>query len=236
MSKLFKSGLLITGLSIAISGAQSAEITHSFNAGAGLGFGYSRFNFKVNEAAGVPSVLRKYDLAKNTPLGNLSLGYRLRWCNLMAGLEADYLFGDFKRSGDPNYLSNGATSRPSQASSNGAFGAALKVGYYLSPDVVGYVGAGIETRKFKFGYIIQGQPADSISSSYTQTAFAGRLGFDFALSRSVTLGAEYRKAFYNGQIKQNGTTTVKFKPETLDTVLLHVRFTFDLPKTWLAQR
>jgi opacity protein-like surface antigen len=205
-------------------------ISHSINVGAGMGWHYSRFHFDATEAFGGPSTNRKFDLGKNSFAGDLSLGYRLRWHNIMAGLEVDYLFMGLKRSGDLENLSDGTSSRPAQVKSNGAFGAALKLGYYVRDDLIGYVGAGIENRKFKVQYTVQNQPNDSISNNHSQTAFAGRLGFDFAITPYVLLGAEYRKAFYNGKTIQNGNTTLKFKPETVDTLLLNVRFNFNLPK------
>lgn len=231
MKKLLKSiFLLISTLSVFASAAQSTEIKHHINVGAGLGWTYGRFNFNTTEVqVPPPNLLKNFDLGKNSLASDLSLGYQLRWHNIMAGLEVDYLFMGMKRTGTPEGTADNIVSKTAKILSNGAFGAAAKIGYYLNETFLGYVGAGIESRTIKFDFTIQGDPDNSVNSKHSQTAFAGRIGFDYMVNQYVTLGAEYRKAFYNGTTKTNGTTTVRFKPETLDTVLLNVRFKFNLP-------
>ena len=230
MKKISKFGALAVSFVTLAHTVKSAEISHNINVGAGVGWTYGRFNFRAAafDPGSNTTLNREFDLGKNSFASDASLGYRLRWKNIMGGIEADYLFMGLKRTGNPNSLSDGSSSRPTAIKSNGAFGAVLKLGYYLKDDFVVYAGAGVENRKFKIQYLIQDQPENSVDRNYTQTAFAGRLGFDFTVSPYMVVGAEYRKAFYNGQTIQTGTTTLKFQPETLDTLLLNVRFTFNL--------
>ena len=152
------------------------------------------------------------------------------WCLFMMGIDIDYLVADIKRRGEPNALSDGSVSHPSYVKSDGAFGAIFKIGYHVKHGVVGYFGGGIERRKFKVQYLIQDQPENSIAQNYNKTAFVGKVGFDYAVNDNFTVGAEYRKAFYNGKTFINNTTTLRFKPETSDTVLLNLRYKLDFFK------
>lgn len=219
--------LLSAGLISLIPIAYSNEIIHNFSIGGGVGWHNSDFNYKVTESDPTASTNRKFDLGKSSGAGDLAIGYAVKFYKVMLGVDVDYLFTSIKRRGDPNSLSDGSLSHHSHVKSNGAFGAVFKLGFHVREDLIGYVGVGIERRKFKVQYLIQDQPENSISKNYHQTVPAMRLGFDYALHKNATVGAEYRKAFYNSKNFTNNITTLRFKPETSDTVLLNVRFKLD---------
>ncbi len=225
-----KSLVLATTLLALTPSANANDFLHNFNVGAGLGWNYGNFNYDPQEFSPQGSNYRSFDLSKSAPAGELSLGYGLKLHQTYLGLETSYLFTHLKRNKDVNSSPNFGLSTPSRIKSNGAFNAAVKLGYYIRNDFVGYIGAGIESRKFKVQYITVGQPQNSIDRSKRQTAFAGRLGFDYSVTPHMTIGTEYRKAFYKSKTFANGTTTLKFKPKTVDTILLNFRFKMDFFK------
>ena len=206
-------------------------VGHSLSVGAGVGLEQSRFSVNVVEGDPVGNTtLRRFDIAKRTGVGLLSAGYGFHWGKMMLGAEIGLGFGDGRKTVDPSALADGTDSRLTTAGSRWFWGAHAKLGYRALPNVTPYVGLGIERRSLTYKYIVQDVPSQSIDASRTQIAPSYHLGLEFDVSQQFLIGVEYRASSYQSNTQKASATQVKFQPKNFDTLFLHVRYRFDVPR------
>lgn len=205
---------------IALASTVEAKVEHSPYIGLGLG------------AVGFRNTINIYENASHNPNSNKQaaaigaiLGYGCNVDSFHVAAELDYYYNSGTRAkSDVNSPNGYATG----VASNGAFGAALRLGYWLSQNHLLYVRGGIEVRRFDFNVDARGSTTyPSVSAHDTRLAFTPGLGLEMKLNDNLSLNLEARTAYYNSKERSAtnayGTTRGKYRPQ-IDSALLSVRY------------
>lgn len=207
---------------VALTSVVQAKVERSPYIGLGLGAVGFRNTININENA-VTS--HNPNSNKQAAAIGLILGYGVNVDSFHIGAELDYYYNTSTRAKSDVNVPNGYATG---VSSNGSFGAALRLGYWLSQNHLIYLRGGVEVRRFDFNVDRQGANAlPSVSSHDTRLAFTPGLGFEMKLNDNLSLNLEARTAYYSSKERSAtnvaGTTRGKYRPH-VDSALLSVRY------------
>lgn len=111
--------------------------------------------------------------------------------NFVAGMEL-FLAGDSSKIS--HKFSNNGVNTDSELKRTTSYGVAPRVGYMITPNVLGYVRLGLEGGSWKFNYKTSDNNPN-ISNKKNTVSFAPGLGFDMLVSKNVFVRAQYHYLF-----------------------------------------
>jgi opacity protein-like surface antigen len=231
MKRYLLKTLVVAGLTATTSLAEGRN--HGAYLGLGVGPVIGHHTSGVLGENGTPQSF-KFDINKLAPAFDVLVGYAFKVNSWHLGAEADYLFGNLN--GSFNQFTNpGTTSAFAKVNSNGAWGAALRIGYHCDR-MLGFIRLGVENRRFKVtANAFNPTPVIAARNEFNfnarKSAFTPGVGMQYNLTKSITGTLEYRIALYGKITKSLNspidalTSTFTIKPR-VSTVLASFRYHF----------
>lgn len=247
-----KIGILASSaLALIASTTDLAAMDHSPYVGVALGASSFRNQIDVNEVytqtttagpvlAGTLLTTRSLSAPSNkaTMAAGGIMGWGFNFDRVHVGAELDYFWNSSSRANSSLDQNLGNIAANTSTWSNGAFGAALRAGYWFTDRGLGFVRLGAEMRRYNHDITYATNTGfGTLSLNETRFAFAPGLGIEMNLSPSWSLCLEGRTSFYGNTSKSrtvplaNGVTvpnstlqaTTKLAPR-VDSVTLSMRY------------
>ncbi len=212
---------------VVLTSVVQAKVEHSPYIGLGLGAVGFRNTIDITRIDPIRTATDNPNSNKQAAALGLILGYGFNIDSFHVAAELDYYYNSSSRAkSSVNIPAISAYS--TGVSSNGAFGAALRLGYWLSQNHLIYLRGGVEVRRFDFNTDVTVGGHPNVSSHDTRLAFTPGLGFEMKLNDNLSLNLEARMAYYSSKERSatnalGATTRGKYRPH-VDSALLSVRY------------
>lgn len=205
----------------------SAQITSGAYLGAAAGVSVLGGKNKLTTSndgfvAGGPQQINNQmslSLSKASPSASVFAGYGLKFSNFWAAAEVFYQM-DALKGKQVSTLGIVDEEATLKASTNGAYGASVHLGFLPADNFSLYAILGTELRKFKVSFSAQDNITSvKIAKKYTSIAFVPGIGARFALTKNLSLKTEYRYAMHRSN-KMSGSAASTVVPGQTDEVAL----------------
>lgn len=233
MKKTLSLGFVTLATAAHLSAAPQISSGAYAGAAAGVSVLGGKYNY-THSQNGAQQTAMAFSLSKTSPAISVFAGYGMKVSGFWTAAEIFYQFDSLKNKQNP-VIGNDEKSISSKAT--GAYGAAVHLGFLPAENCIAYVILGLEARKFKvtFADVPPATMNTQINKSYTSVAFAPGVGARFALTKELSLRAEYKYAMHRNKkltdtagIPGGGgsdTITVKHQPK-VHTFNVGVVYTF----------